>query len=394
MDKSQSPSKLKFIDNSSYPIGVSTTVTGIISITQPDGVTINGNFATPDVFWSGSSLTQPLKELRLDTAGNFQNGAYTIVYTVRAPGYSDTVLTKSFSLQYTPPIPIVTQGFDLFTPRLVVTDSTSYGQSGFNFLSTTWQWASTIYSVNGTPQTIAGSLQTFDLNYQGSYYDAKYTVNLTVIPSWQMAGLNSWVTLIDSLAIPQQIYYAEIPPSYTVLLQGLDAMKTALDAASCNNNEVLTENYLLAEAIFSHYAARGCAGDLAGLSYYVYQLQKLFNGGTIPPYVNTNAVIPAYVWSNCSGGSSSWSGITGKPSTAVIEWVVGTGGFPGNGATTLTDARLANANVRVFRSGLKQLGSNPGDGTSYYTKVFGSYVVFFFPALSTGEVLSVENIPL
>src|SRR6185295_20400928 len=102
-----------------------------------------------------------------DNTSSFQRGGsgYIVIYTVRAPGYDDTVLTKTFSLSYTPPALVVTNNFDIFTPDLSAQDSTTYTQSNLDLISVTRQWTADIITVSGTTQTISGAAQTIDLAY-------------------------------------------------------------------------------------------------------------------------------------------------------------------------------------------------------------------------------------
>jgi len=385
--------KMQVVDNSAYPAGVAQTVTGVLSITQPDLITLTGSFSSPDIYWTGSSLHAALKDLRLATNNSFQNGAYVITYTVRATGYTDTVLTKTFSLNYTAPSLVLTQNFDVFTPNLSVQDATIYSATGFTYLTTSRSWSADIDSVLGTVRTVTSSTQNFDLAYLGNYYDSKYSVSLVVKPIWQLTAVNPFVTIVDQLSI-SSVYYAEIPPTLATLLTGLDTLKSQLDASICNcaTYSVLKTRYLLAESIYDHMIKRGTSGDLAGLSLYVYQLQKLFNNNVTPSYTNTNTVIPTYDWGSGAVTTISWNSITGKPSTVIIEWIVGQGGFPGDGASVLTDARLVNSYVRVFRQGVKQISSDPGDGSSYYIKILADNFVTFIQPLTTGEIISVEII--
>src|SRR6267142_5785487 len=144
LDKSQPTPLFRVVDNSSYPTGVAITIAGILSVTQPDNVTVvNTNFSTPNIYWSGSALVPADLELRLDTSSSFQRGGtgYTIIYTVRAPGYDDTILTKVFPLSYTPPTMVITNNFDIFTPELSVQDSTVYLQTNVDFISVNRAWS-------------------------------------------------------------------------------------------------------------------------------------------------------------------------------------------------------------------------------------------------------------
>lgn len=404
LDKSQPSPLLKLIDGGSYPIGVTPTITGYFTVTQPDSLSVQvGSFASPSIFWDSGALVQPTTELRLNTANTFQSGNYVISYYIQAPGYDDTILTKEFNLNYIAPIQTIVKAFDLFTPDLSVTDATTYGQSGMSLSAIARTWAGTVISVLGTDQNISGAGVDFDLNYLGNYYDSRYDVTLTSNPQYVLSSPDDWVTIIDELVV-SQTYYAEIPPTLEVLLNDLTTLKYSIDTCICGKNCGCTEcqlsksNYMLAVSIYTHLVERGRIDDVSGLSLYVLQLQKIFNNCITPTYINTNEVIPAYNFGGGSGGSVAWNDITGKPSTATIEWTVGALGFPGAGATTLTDARLANipvARVLVFRNNALQYSSNQGSGNTYFTKAStAANSIMFSAALFTEEEMIVIILPL
>lgn len=401
LDKSQSSPTWKIIDNSNYPAGVAQTIAGILTVTQPDNITLaNSNFGAPNIFWNSGALVPANLELRLDNTNSFQRGGsgYIIIYTVRAPGFTDTVLTKTFSLQYNPPPLVVTNNFDIFTPDLSVQDSTTYPQTGLTFVSVTENWTVSIISVEGVTETLSGSGQSLDLAWLGSYYDSVYNVSLTVFPQWQLTGSSTFVTIIDDLQTAAT-FYAQIPPTLAQLLASLTTLKSQVDAAicDCNTYNVLLARYNLANSIYSQLILRGQTGSLAGLNVYVYQLEKIFNNNVNPTYVNTNGVIPPYNWGTGGSGSVAWSAITGKPSTITVEWTVGASGFPGAGATTYTDARLVNVpvtQVYVFRNGLPQFNANQGAGDTYFTKVLANNFLTFSAPLSALETIIVLILPL
>lgn len=401
LDKSQSTPIWKIIDNSVYPPGVAQTIAGILSISQPDGITIsNSNFVAPNIFWQSGALVPANMELRLDSSNSFQRGGtgYIVVYSVRAAGYTDTVLTKTFSLQYTPPPLVITNNFDIFTPALTVQDSTTYTQTNLTFQSSNRSWSADIISVSGTTHTKTGTGQTFDLSWLGSYYDSIYNISLTVFPQYQLQGAYAFVTIIDDLATAAT-FYAQIPPTLAVLLSSLTTLKAQVDAAicDCNTYSVLLARYNLASNIYSQLIYRGQSGSLAGLSTYVFQLEKIFNNNINPTYVNTNALIPAYNWGTGGSGSVAWVDITGKPSTVTVEWTVGAGGFPGPGATVYTDARLVNipaTRINVSRNGLPQFSANQSDGDTYFTKVTADGFLTFSAALASMDKIIIQILPL
>lgn len=401
LDKSQSTPLFKIIDNSNYPVGVAQTIAGILSVTQPDGITVNNsNFGAPNIFWQSGALVPSNMELRLDTSNSFQRGGagYIIVYTVRAPGYTDTVLTKTFSIQYTPPPLVITNNFDIFTPDLTVQDSTTYTQPNLTFQSANRMWSADIITVSGTTQNKTGTGQTFDLSWIGVYYDSIYNISLTVFPQYQLQGAYTFVTIIDDLA-SAATFYAQIPPTLAALLASLTTLKSQVDAAicDCNTYTILLARYNLASNIYSQLIYRGQSGSLAGLSTYVFQLEKIFNNNINPTYVNTNDAIPAYNWNTGGSGAVAWTDITGKPSTITVEWTVGAGGFPGPGATMYTDARLVNipvAQINLVRNGVPQFSANQSDGDTYFTKVTANGFLTFFPALGALEKIIIQILPL
>jgi len=401
LDKSQPSPVFRIIDNSNYPSGVAQTIAGILTVTQPDNITVqNTDFSQPDIYWNVSALVPADLELRLDNTGSFQRGGsgYRIIYTVRAPGYDDTILMKAFSLSYTPPAIIITNNFDIFSPDLSVQDSTNYNQLSLDFVAVVRAWLANIISVEGTTQIISGTAQVFDLNYLGSYYDSQYDITLSITPQWRLQGTSNFVTIIDELTDDITLY-AQIPPTLADLQADLATLKSELDAAACDCNlyPILFDRYNLANSIYSQLVARGQSGSLAGLDGYIYQLEKIFNNNVNPTYINTNDVIPAYDWNTGGGGSVAWTNITGKPSSITVEWVVGEVGYPGEGATTYTNSSMANvpvSRIYVFRNGFPQFASNPPDGDTYYTKNLADNFLTFSASLGLNEKIIILILPL
>jgi len=394
LDKSQSSPVLLLADTGTYPPGVPQQLTGYFSVTQPDGITVAGSFTAPNVQWVGGQLTKGSFTLRLDNANGFQQGAYSITYSIRVPGYDDTFLTKTFNLSYTSPVATMSNSLDLFTPDLKVEDLTNYTQDGWNSITTNVSWSVLIQSVLGTNRTITGSGSPFDMNYQGSYYDALYGVTMTLTPVYQLQG-STWVTLIDKILLFQTLQ-AQIPPTLTQLQAGLTALNLQLDGtlSSSPTYPALLNSYNLASSKYDSLVRRGQANDLSGLDTYVWQLQKIFNNGVNPTYVNTNGVIPAYDWGSGGSGSVAWSNITGKPSTVLVEGYVGVA-IPAG--ATYTDARLENVSasrILVFRNKVEQDNSNLSDGDTYFTKNQADGFMTFSPALTAGEVVKITIMAL
>lgn len=399
LDKSTGSPEIRITDSGSYPGGISPTLTGYFQITQPDGITItSGSFSFPSVFWNAGALTVTSEGLRLRADGNFQQGGYLFTYYLRAPGYDDTTLTKTFQLAYERPTLVIANGFNIFTPLLVVSDTTSYVQDGMALSSVTRAWSAVIHSVSGVDQTVTGSLADFDLAYLGDYYDASFAISLTVTPEYILDTPDDWVTVVDKITNTTLTLQSQIPQTIDELDTSLQALKDRADASgncmTCKDRE----NYSYASALYGDFRRRGCDAQFGGLTKTYFQLVKLLNNGVNPAYTHTNVPIDAYDF-RCGDFTTTvpWSAIAGKPSTVLIEWMVGTGGFPGNGATTLVDSRLTNippAQVRVFRNPPPQFMSNQGDGDTYITKVTADNFLTFHPAINTGEKIIVVLLAL
>lgn len=385
LEKSPTASAMVLTDPDNYPAGVDTTLVGYFVITQPDTITVQGNFGTPDIEWDGSALTTATKELRLRATGGFQQGTYTIEYHVEAAGYDETVLTKTFSLSYNSPTLTVTDNFDVFTPDLSVTDATEYDdQANITFTSVTRAWEATIISVEGTNQDINASTATFQLSYLGTYYDSQYDVSLTATANYTLSAPSDWVTIEDEQEF-EETYYAFIPPTLIELLEMLTEYKETVDAGSCicgsgcaSNCDTLIQTYSLAVSIYTHIVERGRENVITGLDAYVIQLKKLLNNCINPAYTNTNEAIPSYDW----GG-----GGVGGNFAFFTQMLVGSGvnNAPPDGATTYTDTDLIGLNVLVVTDSLL-LGAGLADRVSYtYNSATG--VVTWNTPLVAGQLI-------
>lgn len=370
LQKDTNSSSLILSDPDDYPVGVDVNLKGYFVITQPDGITITGNYLSPDIYYVGPGLSTASKQLRLRSNGSFQQGEYTITYNIVAPGYDETTLTKTFELSYTSPTIVVEDDFDVFTPVLSVTDDTDYVVGGMDFTSVTRAWEATIISVEGVNQDISATSQSFDLGYLGAYYDSRYDVTLTATAFYTLSSPDDWVTIEDTV-IYEQTYYAFIPPTLIELLDMLTAYKATVDAANCicgpgcaDNCTPLKNTYALAVSIYTHIVERGRQGITTGLDAYVLQLHKLLSNCVTPAYTNTNEAIPPYDW------GSSASGLF----TFFKQMVVGSGvnDAPPDGATEYIDALLIGKRVMVYLDGVL-MGNNLSDRLSIaFTSLTGT----------------------
>lgn len=301
-DKSVTTPVMRLTDPNNYPAPVYLYMTGIFTITQPDGVTITGSFTSPDIYWSSAGITPGLvvaeKELRLSTSLAIQKGTYTFVYTVRCTGYTDTVLTKTFSLIYDTPTISITDLTDVFTPSLKQLDSTIYTQPNFPVVSVVRSWSADIRYVGTSAVTITGSLATFNMSYGGNYWDARYLISFSSVMTTTGIFI-TYLTIIDKISTTYTLD-AYSPPTLTTLLTELNTLYTQItDGTYCGGNgcgccdpidySVWTEASQLYQSIISD----GLAGNTVGLYAKVVQLEKIYYCGIYNP-THTNAIIPPY----------------------------------------------------------------------------------------------------
>lgn len=386
LSKGPDSSSLILTDPDDYPAGVDHTLKGYFVITQPDTLTITGNFIFPDIEWNGSALSIAMKDLRLRATGGFQQGTYTITYHIVALGYDETILEKTFDLSYTSPSLVITDNFDVFMPTLSVTDDTDYDQDDMTLNSVTRSWEATVISVEGTNRDISATSQTFDLAYLGSYYDSQYDISLTSTAAYTLEDDNDWVTIEDEQE-KEETLYAFIPPTIIELLEMLTTYKATIDSANCicgtgcvDNCTILKNTYSLAVSIYTHIVERGRNGQTEGLDDYVLQLQKLLSNCVTPLYENTNEAISAYDWG--AGG-------TGTNFIFYKQMIVGSGvnDAPADGALTYTDTTLIAKSVVVFLDSVL-MGNNLSDRVSLTFNSTTGTITWNTP-LTTNQLISI-----
>lgn len=347
-DKSVSTPVIRLTDPNLYPVGIGVYVTGIFSIKQPDGITITGSFTSPDIYWSSSGFVVAEKELRLATDGSLQNGTYVFTYTVRCTGYDDTILVKTFVLNYATPSVLITDLTDVFTPALQQLDSTVYSQANFTAGTPTRAWIADILYVGSVVQSVTGTAIMFDMAYSGSYYDAHYNISFSSVFT-STGVLLTYLTIKDKITALKQID-AYTPPTLAVLLTGLTTLKLAIEAGTycggcgCGCTPDYAP-YTLAVSIYDNIIARGLNGDTVGLSDYVDQLLKIFNCSGILNQTQTYVAIPAYNF-----GNSGSSGIH-----APIQFTVDSGGTyaPASGTQDYVNPTIAgNNNYIIYRQAI------------------------------------------
>jgi hypothetical protein len=286
-------------DTSSYPGGVPPGITGYFSVTSPDGGVDSGSWSSLDVTWNGSILTPKNQNLRTASDGEVQKGVYTVTYYATHASYAPTTLSRTFTFSFTKPELNIVEDFDVFTPELKYTDSTTYGVSNYNAPTITRAW-----SVVSTPTgTLTGTSASIDLVYTGSYYDADYTCDFEVDLLYQHS---SYAYLSVELTLSNQtLSSADTPAVCSEVIGYLDDLKAELNAAdTCSYlYKDLKAKYEYASSLLNHIKTLGATGDYTNISSYLEEYILVTNNYVTPAYTNTNAVIPAYDFT-CFGGGS------------------------------------------------------------------------------------------
>lgn len=277
-------------DNGTYPFGVAAGITGIFKIIQPDGGVYNGSWASPDVVYASGALQPASIILRLATGLTVQPGTYIIVYTIDHASYSPTTLTKTFTITYTSPVPVLTPSIDVFVPIIGITDETVYTASGYTIGSLTRAWS----VVVGTVGTVTGTSATQDVGISGNYYDAAYAATLVA----NFVGLSttySYLTIRDRLTTIDD-FDAWTPPNSITLRGYLTTLKARLDAL-VNTDEPYDDakkDYEYAYVLYMHIKVRVCSGDTVGVWTYIQEILDILHYHTVIPNTHTNAAIAGY----------------------------------------------------------------------------------------------------
>lgn len=369
----------KLTDNSVYPVGV--VPTGIFTITQPDGITRTGTFTSPDIIASNTSKDI---NLRLDCNSKMQQGEYTIKYEVHATGYDPTILSRSFTVDYTKPTVILSNNFDVFTPALEVEDITTYGVAGFtNTVVRSWSAVMSAGTITGTDSSL------FDLKYGGSYYDSAYTITFGSTVTYQSTSY-SYLSIKDSFSKTESVDIYT-PSTSAQLLTGLTSLKTALDALinSCQKYDNAKADYEYAYILYTHAMKRICAGDKVGVYTYINEITSIINNNVKPILTHTNAPIAPYVY-DC--------GSTPAPEAApyVLDVVAGSAEAIASGvvvgATTFINSAIANKYVQVFRGAMWVPSKDPLNGNQFYTKTYLSDTITFSTPIQDTEEIAINTI--
>lgn len=264
------------------------TRTAIFKITQPDNYTVEGDWDTPDLDILDTEFSTPL---RLASDGYPQCGNYVIEMTVDSGGYTPTTFTRSFAFDWKQPEVVIQQNLDVFTPQLILVDSTVYAVAGFNVVVTNLNW-----TANSTPTgPLVGTGYSFSLISGGQFYSADYTATHTALGTYTSIA-NPWLTVLFDVYWTEA-FSVSAPPTLSEIV-GLINDLNGDDCASCCSSK-----FVEAMALYQLIVNQLMTGNTTNIYNNLQQLLVLIGGSTtnitnisIPPYeINTGGVSPTPV---------------------------------------------------------------------------------------------------
>jgi hypothetical protein len=386
--------KLELQASTTIPDADKPLLIGYFRITQPDGITVTGNYGTPDVAWNGSGYPVASFDLRLASDQTYQRGTYLVEFFASRDGYTPGEFSRQWAIDYQPVEQTLTENFDCFTPDLSYEDETDYAVSGYSITAQTNAWNAT-----STPGNPTSTSTTFDLAIGGEYYDSSYAITHVKNLTYQKQS-DTWLTVTERYT-SSFTAAAFIPASMAIQLGYLINLKAERDAAANCQGDYDRLHALWEEAsvLYSQMRNRVCAQNTDGLINDFEEFYRLTHNYQAQTYVNTNTVIPAYDFTTGCGGSGG-----GGTSAVVVKCTIGqaavvtpsgsavpTGLTDGSGTVTSTD--FGGKRVRVYSGGILMDEGDNGLGNAYYTKVLASNDVNIVPDLVTDQVIRIETIP-
>jgi len=224
-------------------------------------------------------------------------------FTYKTIGFNWVKTNKLTNVNQTSFLP--TESFDVFTPQLRLTDATVYTVASYTTSSLTRAWS----VVVGTVDTVTGSTATLDLGIGGNYYDAAYTGGFATTVVYAHTSL-TYLSIKDIISGTVETT-ANTPPDTCSLLAYLTTIKARMDELvdSCQPYERAKADYEYAASLYFLILEKLKAESTSGVIDYVEEFLTIYFN-TEPPYINTNAIIPPYVFCYATGGGSGSGNIT------------------------------------------------------------------------------------
>lgn len=257
---------------------------GNFSIVFPDGSTINHtDFLSPDITAIGGSYDF---QLPTDIYNNVLTGQYSVTYVVlNSLGVAQTPVVLTIpDFNWIKPTTTIQNKSDVFIPEVQFYDATSYTPVG-NFVGSLFRTFSVPYPTNSEAYgqtTPSVSSATLTPSYASKYYEGLYNLSLDVTVNYTH-DTYSWLSVYYT-NLTTKTYDIRQVPTQTQLVTKLNAFRADVDAYKENNDtqfEIMSENYDIAIALYSHLIARFDTNTLDGSQPLLEELLSIlepYNG--------------------------------------------------------------------------------------------------------------------
>ena len=322
---------------------------GNFSIVFPDGSTINHtDWLSPDIPTLGYSYDF---QLPTDIYNNALTGQYSVTYVVLdSVGAAQTPLVRTIAdFNWIKPTTEFINKSDVFIPEVQFYDNTSYTPIG-NFTGTLSRTFSVPYPTNSeafgqtTPSTSSATLTP---SYQSKYYEGLYNLSLDVTVNYTHDAY-SWLSIYYTNLSTKTFDIRQVP-TQTQLVTKMNAFRSDVDAYKDKNDtqfEIMSENYDIAVALYSHLIARFDTNTLDGSQPLLEELLSI-----LEPY----------------------NGIYSYKSTQLTPFTLG---ISQTSYFTLSDGTYTDnfplQSTLLFSSGSAALSVLVSDNTVTYTPNFGT----------------------
>ncbi|RMF63810.1 MAG: hypothetical protein D6746_02495, partial [Bacteroidetes bacterium] len=176
------------------------SVTARVEVSHPNDITYKGSATNTDIVYDAGTgqLTSFSTPVYQSVGGEPYEGMYEVKVVVYSNDTYYTAVERSYNLIYDEVKPEIFADFDVFTPRLVVSDDTpSYEKAGFsaNILKTWTVTAPFGGSWSATNADFVDLIHTDVL-----YYDSSYDTELKVFIIYQ-DNTYPWAYIYDELKV-------------------------------------------------------------------------------------------------------------------------------------------------------------------------------------------------
>ena len=319
---------------------------GNFSIVHPDGSSlIHTDFDNPDISSSGAYYEF---QASTDIYNNVLTGQYTITFVAKSTSLVEYTLARTFDFNWIKPAADIQNRSDVFIPQVQFFDNTSYTTIGSFTGTLTRTFSVPFPSTSEVPSqpTVFTSTNTLTPVYSSKYYEGLYNTSLDVTVNYTHAY--SWLTIYYTNLSTKTFDIRQVP-NQVQLVTKLNTFRAVVDSYREKNDtqfEILSEEYDIAIALYSHLVARFQTGTLDGSQPLLEELLSI-----LEPY----------------GGAYTYK------STQLTPFVLNE-----SGGQSFNISDGANLDVIPMQSTLTFASGNPSfnilvaDNSVTYTPIFGS----------------------